>query len=485
MSREITPASRAEKPSEVGAPEGLAGRPRRAERQRGRWNFLTWSFFLAEVAAGAQFLGTGAKAQGDDAAHAKGHGEATDAIHDGVLASLGSVTAATEEGGSGPAASRAEAPSSLAELNLLSLQQGDEAGGPLGNTGDVGFGGASSSGSGSSGTGSNGGQQADSGGPPPVSDEPPTGVLPPISDGPPLGVWPPISDSPPSGASPPILDNPVTGLLPPISIGVTVSNLLDTTLDQLTGLHLVETVGGLLGNTVEDTLSQITGLVGNAGELTAVVGGLLDSSLNVAFSATESLIPQAAGSVVSSVGALASSVTDLGLFGDSGHLSSDGTVSQIVYSASSVVEDAGNILNAQPGNLMDVLKASAMVSPALNIVLDAPEITPLSHDQAVSSGGTIAFPDLASATVLHVDELFAGGRYTDYGLAVQSEGNSGATAIVDPLGGDADTSTLSSPIDSPSESHESALSPGVPDVNASSLNLPNIIDELGVRDHSI
>jgi hypothetical protein len=200
---------------------------------------------------------------------------------------------------------------------------------------------------------------------------------------------------------------------------------------------------------------------------------------------TDSLVPEAVGSVVSSVGTLASTVTDIGLFGDSGQLSTDGTVSQIVYTASSVVVDAGNILNAQPGNLMDVLKTSDMLPPALDIVSDPSEIAPLAHDQDVSSGGTIAFPDLTNTNVLHVDELFAGGRYTDYGLAVQSEGNSGATTIVDPLGGDADTSTVNSPIDSPTDSHEPALSPGVPDVNASSVSVPSIIEELGVRDLSI
>jgi hypothetical protein len=255
-------------------------------------------------------------------------------------------------------------------------------------------------------------------------------------------------------------------------LDVTLGNLtdvLDTTLDQLTGLPLVDTVGALLGNTVDGALGQITGLVGNPGELTAVVGGLLDSSLNAAFSATDSLVPQTVGSVAASVGALTSSVGDLGLLGDIGHLSADGT---------------GNILNELPGGLTGALSTSGVTAPALNIVSDALEITPLAQDQAVSSGGTIAFPDLTSANALQVNELFAGGQYTDYGLAVQSEGNSGATTIVDPLGA-ADNSTLNSPVDSPIDSHEPALSPSVPDVNASSVSLPSIIEELGVRDLSI
>jgi hypothetical protein len=426
MSREITPESRAERPGE-NAIEGLGSQPKQDERQRGRWNFLTWSFFLAEVAAGAQFFATaaGAAQNADSAGRSKAHAEATDAIYDGVLGNLGSVVAATEDG-SGAASSRTEAHSAEAGLNLLSLQQGDESGKSLSNTEAGGFAGALSSGSGTSGTGSSGGLQADSGGSPPISNEPPPGALPPVSPDPPSGGLPPISGDPPSGGLPPISDNP-SGVLPPISVGGTVSLQLDIILDQLTGLHLVETVGGLLGDTLDDTLGQITGLVGNAGEL---VGDLLGSSLNAAFSATD-LVPQAVGSVVSSVGTL------------------------------------------------------GVVAPALDILSDAPEIAPLAHDQDVSSGGTISFPDLTSIKVLQVDDLFAGGRYTDYGLAVQSEVNSAATASADTLGGDTDNGTLNSPIDSPNDNHVSALSPGVQDLNASSVSLSSIIEDLGVRDLSI
>jgi hypothetical protein len=473
MSREITPAWRPEGPSDVGPIEG--SQSRRAERQRGRWNFLTWSFFLAEVAAGAQFLGTVAKAAQDDdsATRSTAHSDSTSAIYDGVLGNLGLRIAAADDGndgGSGAAAPQTEAQLAMADLNFLGLQDG-EPGAPLSNAGHGGLAGASSSGSGTSGTGSNGTSQTDSGGSPPISEEPPSGISPPISDGPPSGIsppisgdpplggwppisddpplggWPPISDGAPSGVSPPISESPSTGMAPLISVGGTVSLLLDTTLDELTGLHLVETVAGLLGDTVGDTLSQITGLVGNAGELTAVVGGLLDNSLNVAFSATESLIPQAAGSLAPSLGTLVSTTGDLGFLGDIGQLSA--------------------------------------AAPALEIVSDAPEIAPLAHDQDVSSGGTISFPDLTSVNVLQVDELFAGGRYTDYGLAVQSEVNSSAATFADTLSGETDDSSLNSPIDSPTDSHDSALLPGVQDVNASSVSLPSIIEELGVRDLSI
>jgi hypothetical protein len=274
--------------------------------------------------------------------------------------------------------------------------------------------------------------------------------------------------------------------------------LVQDTLDRPDDLHLIEGVGGLpdlLSDVVASTLGQIIGLVGNAGELTAVVGGALENSLNVAFRATESLVTQAGESVASSVGTLASTVTDLGLLGDVGHVLSDGTVSQIVYTASSqaagmqLVEDAssalGNTLNALAGQSADALNTSNMGTPALNIVSDVPELASLGHNQDVSSGGTIAFPDLTSANVHQLDDLFTGGRYTDYGLTLQSDVNSGVTAIADALNNDADGSTSSSPIDSPTDSQGSALAPGAQDVDVSSVNLPSTIEELGVRDLSI
>jgi hypothetical protein len=474
MSREISPVSHADSASEVGAIEGRQPRP--AERQRGRWNFLTWSFFLAEVAAGAQFLGTGAKAaeSDGDAARSKAHSEA-DATFDGVLGNLAPGLAAADDGEGSADASQPKAQSETG-LNLLDLQQGDEPGAPLGNAEFAAFPGASSSGSGTSGSGSNGTSQAGSGGSPgisnpppgaspPISDSPPGG-LPPDPDSPPPGGFPPIAESPPPGGLPPdpdsplpggfppISDGPSFGLLPSISVGGTVSVVLDTTLDQLSGLPLVETVGGLLGDVVDGTLGQITGLVGNVGELSTVLGGLLDNDLNLGLSATDSLVTQAIGSVASSVGALVPTIADLGLLGDIGP------------------------------DLTNAVKTSD-IPAALDIVSDVPEIIPLTNAQAVSPGGTIAFPDLTNANVLQVNELFAGGQYTDYGLTMQSNGDSGATTIADTLTGGTDSSTLNSPVDSPTDSHESVLSPGVPDVNASSVNLPSIIDELGVRDLSI
>ena len=78
------------------------------------------------------------------------------------------------------------------------------------------------------------------------------------------------------------------------------------------------------------------------------------------------------------------------------------------------------------------------------------------------------------ASELRMDrDLFTGGRYTDYGLAVQTTDTAGATAIVSPLSGDlADIITLNVPLDSPADGH----------YPASHVALPSNIDELGVRD---
>ena len=47
-----------------------------AERQRGSWSFLTWSFFLAQMVAAEQFFGSGARAaQNDDASATRANGQ--------------------------------------------------------------------------------------------------------------------------------------------------------------------------------------------------------------------------------------------------------------------------------------------------------------------------------------------------------------------------------------------------------------------------
>jgi hypothetical protein len=446
MSCTITLQPRAERASEVGAGgEGLAGQQKQPERQRGRWNFLTWSFFLAEVATGAQLLTTGAKAQENaDPKFSTTHGEAN-AIHDGVSGNLGSAAMSADDGATAAPTGQIKASVAEGALSLLDLQHGGEPGEFIGEAGE---GGAGAAGSGSSGGGSGSGSQADSGGPPSGSDDPPPGELPPIADGPPPGnfdppsgsFWPPTSDSDPLPGAP-NGDDPSSGLLPPISVGGTVSLLLETSLDQLTGvvdttldqltgvldhtldhlakLPVVEAIGGFIGETVDGTLGQLTGLVGTVGEMTAVIGSGVDSSLNDLSAAT------------------------------------------------------GNTLSTLTGDLTDALNNSNLVAPALTIVPDLLEIAPLEQGQDISTGGTFSFPDATSATVLQIDDLFTGGRYTDYGLAVQTTDTAGATAIVSPLSGDlADIITLNVPLDSPADGHESA----------SHVALPSNIDELGVRD---
>ena len=72
MAQGKVPTPTADGPSEIADVRGRGSQFKRPERQQGFWSFLTWSFFLTEVMAGAQFLGSaGAKASQDvdDAAH--------------------------------------------------------------------------------------------------------------------------------------------------------------------------------------------------------------------------------------------------------------------------------------------------------------------------------------------------------------------------------------------------------------------------------
>ena len=56
MAQGKVPTSTADGPSEIADVRRRGSQFKRPERQQGVWSFLTWSFFLAEVMAGAQFL---------------------------------------------------------------------------------------------------------------------------------------------------------------------------------------------------------------------------------------------------------------------------------------------------------------------------------------------------------------------------------------------------------------------------------------------
>ena len=489
--REKVPASTADT-DEIDHIGKLVTQFNRPERQRGLWSFLTWSFFLAQVMAGDQFLESGARAaQADDStARSKGHSDST---HNDVPDSPGSGLAAAERGNEA-AASQTEAHAAQVG-GLFNNLQGSEPGAHSAlsnNAGHGDFDDASQAGSGTSGQpNSNGTSQTG-------SDLNHDGN---ITAGADLchvtGINSVLGfDNLPAVDT--VLDLELSQV--PIQIhgsGDTISQVLHTTLDQ-TGLYLAESVGGLtalLGDAANNTLSQITGLhlVGDAGEVAALLGGSLDNSLNLALGVSTDALTKK----------IVSDVTDLASLGHNEGISSGDTVSHLLNTSlgqlaeSRSVGNAGEILDSVSklplGDSVGAVSAHAMLSggtPTLNIVSDGLELASLGHSGDISSGGTIAYPDLAGVSVQQVDDLFTGGRYTDYSLALHSDVNSGATAIANTLNSDTSDTSASGAlpvIDSPTPGHHSGNAPlsVAQDVETSLVGHLSTIEEHGVRDHLI
>ena len=143
----------------------------------------------------------------------------------------------------------------------------------------------------------------------------------------------------------PNLHEAVTGLT------TNLGDVATSTLSQVTGLQLGGLTGDLSG-LVGDTLSQITGLHLGAvtGEATAFIDGSLDPGLSVTLGAADSLIAQVGGGAASNVEALVSPIADLG-FLVSGE-DSNGLVWQPVdtllseVSGKQIVADAGNAIDS-------------------------------------------------------------------------------------------------------------------------------------------
>ena len=468
-------ASTADGPTEIADIRGRGIQFKRPDRQQGIWSFLTWSFFLAEVMAGAQFLTSGsakASQDGNDAAHRTSHSGSSD---DGASGNPDPAFASSDDG-----ASRA---------TLQSEAQAALGGGVVNDVGHSAHRGASDPASGAAVDGAHGGASSSSdagasaqgsstsegalqsgseacgqtwGGcshdwyclqPEATPGSPGGSQLPEINPGFGFGILPIIDTATGLGQN---LADHVHGS------AAAVSQLVDTTLEHLTGPNLHEAVTGLttnLGDVATSTLSQVTGLqlggltgdlsglVGDTlsqitglhlgavtGEATAFIDGSLDPGLSVTLGAADSLIAQVGGGAASNVEALVSPIADLG-FLVSGE-DSNGLVWQPVdtllseVSGKQIVADAGNAIDSALSP-EDALTAGDSGSTALNVASGFTQLGSLGSEGDVASGGTIALTDAIGGNV--TNDLFTAGRYTDYGLALQSDTKSDVTATADTL----------------------------------------------------
>jgi hypothetical protein len=404
---------------------------------RGLWSFLTWSFFLSQVMAADLLLGNPAAAsqEEEDPTVGRPKKDAAAPSDQAVEGGRSAVAQAGEAiGYDDPASGKASLLSKTASLIDAAqrsgpapskppshdFEEGDGAGGG-GGGGDGG--GDSVAGAVSEKPGSGSSSNPDS----PEHSQPPIGSVAPSPGGP---SSPGDPGSGGSGVSAgvdvdigDIVDVGISVGLPDVDLSAQlgVSNLLG--FDVRVGAD-----GIFVGTEIEvGQLSNIDQLGLNPTQIVESATGLeLAHLLSSDLPVIDTLLGP--GEHLSQVKATLAEITGLSLVdGPSG--SSDATLAQPLE----------KLLSANPAPIQIVS-----------------ELTDLSGD--LSSGGVIAFPLPASNPVLQIDDLFAGTRYTDYNLALQSSGkptNFGA-ANSEPIDQTIATSLLG---DADDDRHDSAKLP--------------------------
>lgn len=347
----------------------LMGAP---QRERGMWSFLTWSFFLSQIAVGNAFAGGSAQAAAAFGDHSQSSGDA----HTANTTSVPGQPDVRASGGED--AETANAPRAAAQSQSASSTAGPD---PVAVervhlTDDSSSAGRSFS--------TQGGGLLDGGATEPdvPAGEHPDVELPPLAELPPVVGLPPVLD----GIMPPVLDT-----LPPI---------LDTIDDLVEGLgpilgdilvpivETIEDLGDVLGPVIDHVLVPIENVVENAiddvGELTAPIGGAADQILELA------------DPILDHVDAVLPPLPDL------------------VEAIEPIVDIAEPILDVidivQPADkpILGILPLNIGGGMAMAEADDAIDV--------VAAPGHLDF-GMNAEPVVH--EFFQAGAYTEYGLAMQ------------------------------------------------------------------
>jgi hypothetical protein len=412
--------------------------PQSRNREKGLWNFLTWSFFISQVLAAQQLIGASAAHAADNAELGASGGERDDAP--------GRVAAAApqnDRGGVDDAAADAntaagalEQAQDLFEGNLASLaaeQVNHGAGTEDGNNAGTivhAF---------SSGAGADHSAAPEGGGGvplPPDTAEP--GLVIPGLDDVLEGVIPPVLGAVVEivGSVDDLLDGVLGGTLVPV-IGV-VDHVVDAVLEQ--------TVAPLLG-TVEHTLEAI--LDQAVAPLLTVADGILDATLDTLALPLLGTIDAVLDSAVAPVaGTLSELIGTIDAVADS-------LIAPLAHTVADVTGTLGAATDQVLSSLADTTgeTLAAASAPVATIVGDTvslltggdgglPIVGQLLGDGFAISGSIAAATDaVASAGIIelspvtnlgNLDQLFSGGLYTDYNLALQTAepgASAGVTAL--------------------------------------------------------
>jgi hypothetical protein len=429
---------RSEVAAELGAPgkaNVLARTPR--QREKGLWNFLTWSFFMAQVVAAHQLTVASAiaaeAAQDATASEAAVDPEAVAAAiaalnaFDGMDEQLsGGLALQSTDPGSAKVAAVADVPRHTVDADTTAEISED---GGRTHKSDI----AATSQEGSSEIDALTLVVAPDGGVGSVL-EPVIDVVDDVLD----GVIPPVGGL--VGGLVDVLDPVVDGVIAPVAgIAGDLVAALDPVLDGLVTpvAALTETLVGSLEPVLDPLLAPVTGLAGSVIELAEPV---LDAVLVPAAGVIEEVL-QSLDPVIDPVTGLASSI--VAPLGDA--------VSPVVEAVAEVIAPVVPVVNQLTAPLEDI--ADTLLSPLAPVVapLAEPLLGPitsqlsildgLSGDATEGAGGAqgIGLSQLldigvgggpivldgtpAAASGLPVlgglDDLFSGGKYTEYNLALQ------------------------------------------------------------------
>jgi hypothetical protein len=394
------------------------------QRERGLWSFLTWSFFLSQLAvgnafaAGAAHAGSGADLNASGGAASPGTSGAN-ALATPDLRALGLNEPQSAQAPGAGAQGQSEAASAGAKIGGL---------GQLDMTSDAGLAVQAAA------LGSSAWEDAlpvaeshDDGmgdlppGMAPETELPPIGELPPVIGLAPIldGVLPPILETVDNLAEG--LGSTLDGLLVPVVETVEdFASILGPTLDQ--ALAPVETiVDGLVGGlqpVLDPVLAPVAGLAEGVGGLLEPVGGVAGALMELADPILDTVEPLLSPvmNVVDAAQPILDPVLDV--------------AAPIVNLIEPVVEPLLQPLAPVAGPILDVLPLNIGNTGLLSGILDGNGGT-----DAIASSGTLEF---AAHAELAGHELFEAGGYTDFGLALHetpSDAGSGAGDLLGNIAG--------------------------------------------------
>lgn len=423
----------ATEPGAHGKASALARPPR--QREKGLWNFLTWSFFIAQVVAAHQMAVSNAMAA--EAAQDAGASEAAvdpEAVAAAIAALnafegmdeqlSGGLALQSTEPGSAKIAAVADAPRHSVDADTT-VEAAEDGGRTHKSDGAA--------------TSQEGSSEIDA----PIIVAAPDGgvgsVLEPVIDGVDGvlgGVIPPVGGL--VGGLVDVLD-PVVDVAPVVGIAGELVGALDPVLDGVVApvADLVETLVGGLEPVLDPLLAPVTGLAGSVIELAEPV---LDVVLVPAAGVIEEVL-QSLDPVIDPVTGLASSI--VAPLGDA--------LSPVVEAAAEVVAPVTPLVNELTAPLEDI--ADTLLSPFAPVVapLTEPLLGPITGQLSILDGLTGDAPegsggaqgiglsqlldigvgggpimlDAAPATTGGlpvpggIDDLFSGGKYTEYSIALQ------------------------------------------------------------------